>query len=539
MYGFGLRRHAGECCAVFGKDSGMSKTIKKTRSKSPAPKKVLPLQSGGWQLRPTSGQGPYTAYFNTFFPMKVEAKFYEFLRENIPIIDAAINRLVSLDGHIIVKGNNPELVAEIQDWIDNVQVNDIETGLQAFHRNISNEAFEQGFGLGEFVVDKKRSDIIGLRVADSKFITFKRATPDSGIDIYQTVTGSNASVPLNKETLMYFSINNENQNPYGAPLMRSCEFAAKILKTMQNSLLNVWERFGDPSYSIIYKTSKRDGTDLAARRAQIETEFNTAIRAKREGKSADFVRAIDSNSEITIAVIGAQGELLEFEVPSRHVMEQIVSKSGLAPWMLGMHWSTTERLSNAEAELILSEVVNRQASKMPLFNRLIKTLLLLRSRTWNPGEWWLEWAQVNLHDIVAQAQARFMNAQADMYDAQNAALQSTPAPATTPKSQKGARLLIMGQKELNRPTPWPELDKVEAMYEETLKSRWKDLQDRVMMIAKVERSKSYMPDKTYSGRKEDLPALMCFSLRSSSGRRSWRHIKTGWGSSMLTIPILR
>ncbi|MDH4319889.1 MAG: hypothetical protein OEV73_00170 [Desulfobulbaceae bacterium] len=461
--------------------------------------------TNGVQLRPNDGQGPFTPYFQSFIPRNVEASFYEFLREAIPIVDAAIGRLVSLDGHIVVKGNNDKLVDIINDWKDNVAVNDLQTGLQAFHANVSNEAFEQGFGLGEFITDKARRDIIGLRVADSKFIKFRRQSPAGGIDILQKASADLDWRLLKRDNLMYFSIGNENQNPHGTPMLRSCEFVAKVLATMHNSLLNVWERFGDPSYSVTYKTSKRDGADHKTRRDQMATEFDAAVRAKRAGKSADFIRAIDKDSDIDIKIIGADGQVLEMEVPSRHVLEQIVSKTGLPPWMLGLHWSTTERLANFEVEMVLADVVTRQAAKLPSFTRLVQTMLLLRGYTWKKGDWWLEFEQVNLHDVVAQAQARFLNAQADMYHVQNAETlgialdvrdlsigkalavhgeKSFKLPGETVKAAKSC-----GCKEGRRAEEWPEVDSLEEEYEKRLQGDWADLLARVKTILGLDQAR--------------------------------------------------
>jgi len=447
-----------------------------------------------WQLRPSDGQGPFTSMFQSWVPRKIEAEFYEFLREAIPVIDAAIGRLVSLDGHIVVKGNNQALVDEIQDWFDNVPVNDVQRGMQAFHQNISNEAFEQGFGLGEFIPDRKRTDIVGLRVADSKTIKFSRT--NTGLKIYQQADGDREPRELKPDNLMYFSINNENQNPYGTPLMRSCEFCAQVLATIQNATLNVWERFGDPSFELIYKTNNK--TDLETRRKALEDELNTAVRAKREGKSADFVRAIHKDADISIKVIGADNQILEMEVPARHVLEQIIAKTGLPPWMLGMHWSTTERLSNAELAVLLSDIATRQAAKMPLFKRLVTNLLLLRGRTWKPGDWWLEWGKVNLHDQVQQAQARFLNAQADMYYLQNAEAAgieiSIDDLALGKEVSSGIRQVKscgcrhagpgprQGTKETQRTFSWPELDQLENDYEARLKADWLELQKTVTGI---------------------------------------------------------
>ena len=370
---------------------------------------------------------------------------------------------------------------------------------------------------------------MGLRVADSKFIKFRRQ--ESGLEILQNSDDDLQYRPLKPDNLMYFSIHNENQNPYGTPLMRSCEFVSQILVTIQNSIKNVWERFGDPSFQIIYKTSKKDGTDLAARRQTIEDEFNAAIRAKREGKSADFIRAIDTNSEIEIKIIGADGQELESEVPARHMLEQIIAKTGLPPWMLGMHWSTTERLSNAETEMLLADVATRQFAKMPLFHNLVKTMLLLRGRTWKPGDWWLEFGNVNLRDIVQQAQARFLNAQADMYyltNARDAGIEIDISDLAIGKEYraKSIRQLVTsnkqpvcGYKELRRAFDWPELDRVEIDYEDRLKGDWQDLLVRVKLVLALE-----MPKSQGAGNKgpsafavlrrdkEDLPNIETFTF---------------------------
>jgi len=387
-----------------------------TRDKDRVPG-TAPPDGAGWQIRTSDGQGPYTKYFATFVPRRIDPAFFEFLIESVPICGTAIDRLVTLDGIPQVVGENEALVAEINDWIRDVPVNDVQKGLQAFHQCLSREAFEQGFGLGEFIPDTNRRDIVGLRVADSKTIKFSR-DQGKGLRIYQKADGDNVERELKQEGLVYFSINNENQNPYGTPILRGCEFVSRILTTIYQSTANTWERFGDPSFSVIYKTSKKDGADLDGRRKQISDELNTALRAKREGRSADFVRAIDINSSIEIKVIGADGQVLEMEVPVKYILQDICGKTGLPAWMLGYSFSTTERRANFEAEMVLADVTVRQAAKAPHFERLITAMLLLRGRTWKPGDWQLEWKQVNLHDIVAQAQAKFLNAQAEQMQSQ-------------------------------------------------------------------------------------------------------------------------
>lgn len=59
---------------------------------------------------------------------------------------------------------------------------------------------------------------------------------------------------------------------------------------------------------------------------------------------------------------------------------------------------------------------------VPEFLRLFSIFLKVRGRTWKtfttdpkkPGDWGFIFETPNLRDLVAQAQARFLNAQADM-----------------------------------------------------------------------------------------------------------------------------
>jgi SPP1 gp7 family putative phage head morphogenesis protein len=453
----------------------------------------------GIQLRPSDGQGLSTKYFNQFVPRKVQPWFFEFLVETIPIFGAAIERLVTLDGVPIVTGNNEKLVEEIREWIQHVPVNGtaldgspFQAGLQSFHQGITREAFEQGFGVGEFITDARRSDIVGLRVADSKFIKFSR--DGDNLRLYQKADNDLIERELSTGNLVYFAIGTENQNPYGSPIFRGCETVSKIMATVYNSTQNAWERFGDPSFNVTYKTSKKDGVDLEARRVAIANDLNTAVRAKREGKSADFVRAIDLNSEITVEIIGADGQLLEMEIPMRQIIQDICGKTGLPSWMLGYSFSTTERRANFEAEMVLSDVSVRQAAKQPHFERLITTMLRLRGRTWKSGDWKLEWQQVNLHDMVAQAQARFLNAQADRMQS-TAGKAPVISVAEVPKksacdcgSNQHSKFNIQKSTKETLPTPWPQLDQVESSFESRLKADWQELSVKIFTIAKLDPS---------------------------------------------------
>lgn len=55
----------------------------------------------------------------------------------------------------------------------------------------------------------------------------------------------------------------------------------------------------------------------------------------------DFVAVGD----VDIKVIGADSPVLDSQVPVRQILEQLVARTGIPPFMLGLSWSATERMS--------------------------------------------------------------------------------------------------------------------------------------------------------------------------------------------------
>lgn len=396
--------------------------------------------SGRAVIRDSQAMGPFTAQLAGFEPRAVNPWLYEALREAIGPIDGAINRMVTMDGILRVRGGNEKLVAEIEDWLSNVPVNDLEGGAQAFYAGQGNEAYEQGFSVGEWVTDAKGRDIVALYVADSKGVVFRRGEGArletwyraprqrtgraDGTDQVEAVLRNqhgpgiqaldgHGFTRLDPGRMIYVGIDNEAGKPYGVSKIRSCEFAAQILLKIQNSTGNVWDRFGDPPLSLTYKTKARGLTqaDLDTRRDRLAADLAATMEAKRNGNSVDFVQAVAADDEIEIEVIGDSGKIIEIEMPARHMLEQIVSKFGIPSWMLGFHWSTAERLADAQSTIVLQESKTRFEYRRAALTRLVATMLRLRGRTWRPGDWELYQDLPNLQDELRQAQASFLRAQ--------------------------------------------------------------------------------------------------------------------------------
>ncbi|MEO7200375.1 MAG: hypothetical protein ABIY56_09195 [Dokdonella sp.] len=411
-------------------------------------------------VRASMALGPFQPIIGAFIPRAVNPWFLEGLRESMGILDGAINRLVTMDGILDVEGGNDKLVQLIQrDLIASIPVGDMQAGLQQFYAGQGNEMYEQGFSTGELIFDRRGRELIGLRVADSKGVLFHR-NPTSGVmetwylppmpnaygrrdgtDAVETVL-RNSPRQLNVQLLQghgytqldptrlnYVAFNPENDLPYGVSLMRSIEFVSMILLKMHNATGQVWDRFGDPVFHISYKTKNRALKDVAleTRRIALANNLSSALNAKRMGNSADFTTAVGADDDISVSIVGANGQVLSIDMPAKQMMEQIMAKTGLPGWMLGIDTgSSAMRTADNQAEMVLQESKTRFEARLPGLDSLVATWLRGRGYTWKPGDWKLVQRLPSLRDELKRAQAGFLNAQTELMQSNSHLPQAVP-----------------------------------------------------------------------------------------------------------------
>ena len=107
--------------------------------------------------------------------------------------------------------------------------------------------------------------------------------------------------------------------------------------------------------------------------------------------------------------IGAEGQIPDSEIPVRQMLEQIVAKLGIPPFMLGLNWSSTERMSAQQADALTSELEAYRRILTPVIERIGNTAL----RWLGGGRCTVEWDEITLQDEVEHARARLYHAQAD------------------------------------------------------------------------------------------------------------------------------
>ena len=206
-----------------------------------------------------------------------------------------------------------------------------------------------------------------------------------------------------QELLLFTPLNPETDSPYGVSLLRSMPFMAEILMKIYNTLGVNWERCGNVRFAVTCRNTENG--QAAARSRQLAGEWSRAMQDTRNGSVRDFVAVGD----VDIKVIGGDAPILDSEVPVRQILEQIVAKTGIPPFMLGLNWSSTERMSAQQADLLTTEITAIRRSLTPVVERVCRLWLRMHGYACS---FEVVWDDINLQDQVEEARAELYRQQA-------------------------------------------------------------------------------------------------------------------------------
>ena len=344
--------------------------------------------------RPSGGLGLLESYT----PLSGnQIRLYYALREAVPIIDAAIFKLVRLTGGFTVNCSDRRYDAAIKNFIANVDVGGNQHGLDAFIATYFEQLLTCGTAVGEMVTDST-GHIAALYNAPLDNIELRRSSDGIGVDIFT----SNCSVPApvsRPELILLSVLNPEPGKLNGNSMLKGLPFVSSVLMKIYNSIGINWDRVGNLRFAVTYKP-QNDSMDRAyakERAMQVAKEWGEAMQTGSAVK--DFVAVGD----VQIKVIGADNQILDSEIPVRQMLEQIVAKTGLPPFMLGLSWSSTERMSAQQADVLTSEIDAYRRILTPVISRICSAYLQLEGMP----------CEVTLQDEVELSHAELYRAQAE------------------------------------------------------------------------------------------------------------------------------
>ena len=356
------------------------------------------------QLR--SGQQHPFGALQRFVPLgTAEEEIYRQLREAIPVLDAAVGKLVRLSGGFSVECSSKEVQKRLEYFLNTMPCGYGQIGIDSFLSCYVDSLLTYGRAVGEIVLRNGR--VGGLCWGDVTALDVCQGENPLEVVLWGP-DGKGTMRPLPYQHLLLFTaLNPEPKHPYGVSMFRGMPFMAEILMKIYGAIGSNWERAGNVRYSVICKNGENLDPGVAQERGnQMAREWARAMEDSKNGTVRDFV----AMGDVQIGVIGGDAPILESQTPVRQLLEQLIAKTGLPPFLLGLSWSTTERMSTQQADILTSEIWALRRTVEPAVEKICRTFLAYEGLDTQVK---ILWNDISLQDITQEAQAELYKAQAE------------------------------------------------------------------------------------------------------------------------------
>ena len=348
----------------------------------------------------TSGKHPFSL-INNYTPLtKTEFELYRSLREAVPIIDAAIEKTIRLIGNFKVITEDKSAQRSLDDFLANVLTTGGNYGIYPFIATYLDEMLTYGQAVGEIVLSNDNSQIAALY--NASFDDVEITNDGNPLNLIVCKKDNGLTPAPYQNLIMATLLNPEPNNVRGKSILQGLPFVSSILIKIFNAIGNNWDRVGNIRYAVTYKPDTNSASVTAKQAQQIADEWSKAMRST---EVCDFV----SVGDVNIKVIGSDNQILDCDVPIRHLLEQVVSKLALPPFVLGLSWSSTERMSVQQADILTSELEYYRTLINPVILKIANMYLRLKGFNTSAE---VKWDLINLQDELELSQARLNNAQA-------------------------------------------------------------------------------------------------------------------------------
>lgn len=339
---------------------------------------------------------------------------YRRIRALLPVIDAAVCKLVRLTGGVQARCEDAEAGQALNHFLRTVNVGRGQRGVNAFLDCYLDSLITCGRAVGEIVPRADGREIEAVLCGDVQSVMVEEDEGPMSFALCAVGENGRAERLANQELLLFTPYAPESEHPYGVSMLRSMPYLAEILLRIYDAMGRNWARCGNTRFAVIYKPGEGElDRGMAQERAeQIAQEWSRAMQDSADGSVSDFV----SVGDVSIRAIGAEEQMLDSEVPVRQILEQLVAKTGLPPFMLGLSWNTTERMSAQQADMLTSEITALRRTVTPVIERICA--LWLRMHGWG-CDFTVEWDDINLQDQVEEAKAALYTQQARKLELEN------------------------------------------------------------------------------------------------------------------------
>ena len=343
-----------------------------------------------------------------------EFSLYRSIREAIPVVDAAILKLIRLAGGVEAVCQDKRAERELNEFLRTVPAGWNQRGIQAFLDGYLDCLLTCGRAVGEIVPSRDGREIAAVLCGNVSDIEVKEEGNPLDILLALCRPDGTTQVLPRQDLLLFTPYSPSPENPYGVSLLHSMPFLSGILLKIYQTLGANWERAGNLRFAVVYKPGEEglDSRRLQERSELLAQRWSEAMESTRSGAVRDFV----ATGDVEIKVIGAEAAIPDCQAPVRLIIEQLIAQTGIPPFLLGLNWSSTERMSSQQADIMTSELTALRRTLTPVVEKICR--LWLRMHGYDTP-FAVEWEEINRQDQVEEARAELFRQQAAKLEREN------------------------------------------------------------------------------------------------------------------------
>jgi hypothetical protein len=362
--------------------------------------------------RPTYANSP--SGINSYVPRELSFSLIAQYRRSIPVIKRTTEILAGFVGCCCfeVEGNEPA-----SDWLNEwwqavIYGDNVGRGGYTWQNDLIDQAMCFGFCVGETEASPMRDGVARLWSYASPSIGFK--TDPLGVLQVVQQTGMGEIKTLNLETIVRMTHDPIACNPQGESFLLALPDFSQALLDIFHAHRSTWRRNGIPIYHVHTQLPATlddpEGAIAASVVADVGESWSAVMKTQYvDGQATDFFTA--NVGETKVSVIGADGAVMDIAVSNKTLMEQIIAATGIPPFLFGMQWSTTERLSKTQADLLLNTIDGiRREVEWPIQQAAERHRQLAGRK--DAAGFKICWNDVSLDDLEATARAASFDAAA-------------------------------------------------------------------------------------------------------------------------------
>ncbi|NLF35156.1 MAG: serine/threonine protein phosphatase, partial [Clostridiales bacterium] len=196
------------------------------------------------QLR-NGGRHPF-GLLDAYVPLaNGETALYRSIREAVPIVDAAILKLIRLCGGVRVVCGEADVQAEMDRFLRTVNTGRGQRGIQSFLDSYLDSMLTCGRAVGEMVLAPRGRGLAAVLCGNVADVEVREGESPMDFTLCARRKGGRLEALPWQELLLFTPFQPEADAPYGVSLLRSMPFLTEVLLKIYQAIGMNWERMGN------------------------------------------------------------------------------------------------------------------------------------------------------------------------------------------------------------------------------------------------------------------------------------------------------